>query len=170
MARREPFTPSADDLRLLSEHLLYEVQMTFFLAALLVGRQGQQVEQMVVNVHLDAFTMHVRQLIDFFWKDRRPDSGTTAFAADYFSPDEWRELCPEQPELLSEAVRRKIGWGVAHLTYDRAWANPLEKGWDVAGLARALAPTVICFVHNVDRANVDQKYFDYVRQWPEQFL
>jgi hypothetical protein len=172
--KRPPFTPSDDDLRQLTEHLFYEVQMTFFLAAVLVKAQRQPppaaANQFLINVHVEAFTMHLRQLIDFLWGERSARSGTNAFAADYFAPGEWAKLRPERPEILSEAIRRKVGWGVVHLTYERAWSTPLDKQWDFDRLARGLAPAVICFVDNVDRAKLDREYFDHIRQWPEQFL
>ena len=108
------------------------------------------------NAHIESFTIHVRQLIDFFWPEH--PRGTDAPAAAYFDPGEWEKLALERPEILSEAIRKKIGWGVAHLTYDRAWARPEEKPWDVVGLARALAPVIVCFVDNVDHSKLDPRF------------
>jgi hypothetical protein len=101
--------------RLLSEHLHYEAMMTFGLARLLVETQGTVLNQLVHNAEIEAFTIHVRQLIDFLWTDReeRPKS-TDAFASDYFAAGEWAKLRPERPAILSEALHRKVGWGVAH--------------------------------------------------------
>src|ERR1044071_5847097 len=116
--KRQPSTPSDDDLRLLSEHLHYEVVMTFGLARLLVDTQGAAVNRLVRYAQLEAFTIHVRQLIDVLWGDRKRP--TDAVASDYFAPGEWANLRPERPAILSDSLYDKVGWGVAHLTYGRA--------------------------------------------------
>lgn len=54
---------------------------------------------------------------------RSEHSGSDALAADYFPPGEWARLRPERPQILNDALRRRVGWGVAHLTYGRASAR-----------------------------------------------
>jgi hypothetical protein len=61
----------------------------------------------------------------------------------YFDQREWAHPRPGRPAVLSAALRKKVGWGVAHLTYDRAWSTPQDKHWSVMELACALAPAVI---------------------------
>jgi hypothetical protein len=165
--KRQPFTPSDDDLRLLSEHLQYEVMMTFGSALSLLESQGT----LNRNAVLEAFTIHVRQLIDFLWTDRseRPTS-TDAFASDYFAPDEWANLRPERPAILSEELHRKVGWGVAHLTYDRARSTLQDKQWNPIALAQALAPAVICFADNVEPGKLEARYLDDIKPWAESVL
>jgi hypothetical protein len=145
------YTPDEDDLRLLSEHLCYEVEMTYALAGWMIENQGTA-DQLAANAVLESFTIHLRQLIDFFWPENPRRSGDTpdALAADFFEEGEWERLRPERPEILSEAIRRKVGWGVAHLTYGRARSKPEDKQWAVVALAHALAPAVIAFVDNVE--------------------
>lgn len=160
MTKAKPWSPSADDLRALSEHLYYEVQMTFLLADWLVHTQGAVLNQTARNAEVEAFTIHVRQLIDFLWMEQPQDSKKRdAFAADYFAPGEWDKLRPSRPAVLDSALRRKVGWGVAHLTYDRAWSTPQDKQWQPVALCCALAPAVACFADNVDPARFDP-------QWP----
>jgi hypothetical protein len=169
--KRQPWTPSEDDLRLLSEHLHYEVMMTFGLARFLVETQGTVLNQLMRNAEIEAFTIHVRQLIDFLWTDRseRPTS-TDAFASDYFAPREWAKLRPERPTILSDALHRKVGWGVAHLTYGRARSTLQDKQWNPIALAQALGPAVICFADNVDRGRLEAKYLDDIKLWGESVL
>jgi hypothetical protein len=58
-SRPAPWFPSDDDLRMLTEHLFYEVQMTFFLARVLAAGDGMgDISQR--NAELEAFTVHVR--------------------------------------------------------------------------------------------------------------
>jgi hypothetical protein len=150
VAKARDYTPSEDELRLLSEHLCYEVEMTYSLALWLAAFAG--VDQLVHNAVLESFTIHLRQLIDFFWPsgNRRVGDNPDALAADFFEEGEWDRLRPERPVVLSEAVGHKVGWGVAHLTYGRAGVTPDEKEWGFVELAEALAPAVIAFVDNVD--------------------
>jgi hypothetical protein len=165
-------TPSADDVRLLSDHLFYEVQMTFHFAPLLAGARPPEtgLEQLAINAPIEAFTIHVRQLIDFLWNDRTARSrATDAFAGDYFAAAEWAKLRPTRPEILNDALRKKIGWGVAHLTYGRARSTQQDKQWDFVGLARGLAPALVCFADHVDATKIEPEHLAGIRFYAERF-
>jgi hypothetical protein len=136
--------------------LVYEIEMLYHLPALILRSHGLY-PQHVRNALIEAFTIHVRQLIAFFWPLGRRRRGGL-LAADYFPPGRWDEVRPERPAVLDEALRRKVGWGIAHLTHDRAWSKPEDKLWDFVGLGRALAPAVICFVDHVDHTKLDPAY------------
>jgi hypothetical protein len=84
--------------------------MTFDLAMLLASLQVPR-RPPVHNAMVDAFPMHVRQLIDFFWRERstNPKAKQDAFAADYFSPGEWATLRPERPAKLDAVWGRRSG-------------------------------------------------------------
>lgn len=162
------FTPSDDELRLLTEHLYYEVQMTFDLSVLLATSHIPN--PLVRNAMVETFPMHVRQLIDFFWRERssNPKAERDAFAADYFDPGEWAALRPERPADL-DAVWEKVGWGIVHLTYGRANVTPEQKEWRPLLICQALAPVVRCFIDNVDPAKLDPEWFDPLRQCIDRF-
>jgi len=163
------FTPSDDELRLLTEHLCYEVQMTFDLAMLLASLQVPR-RPLMHNAMVESFPMHVRQLTDFFWKGRssNPKAERDAFASDYFGHGEWTALRPECPPEL-DAVWEKVGWGIVHLTYGRANVTPQEKEWRPLLICQALAPAVRCFIDNVDPAKMDPEWFDPMRQCIDRF-
>jgi hypothetical protein len=167
---RKGYTPGAEDLRLLSEHLCYEVEMTFHLADWLI-QFAQPWSFPLHNAVLEAWTVHLRQLIEFFWPqgDRRVGDNPDALAADFFEESEWERLCPERPEVLGEAIRQKIGWGVVHLTYGRAWSKPDDKGWDFVGLSTALAPAVIALVDNVEPGKLDPDDVERMRECAERW-
>jgi hypothetical protein len=70
-------------------------------------------DQLVRNALLEAFTIHVRQLIDFFWSERSSKWKQTqqgAYAADYFEPGEWRRLRPQRPQMPNRPLSGKVGW------------------------------------------------------------
>ena len=160
-----PFTPTPDDLRQLSEHLAYEVQTTFDLAAALIPTSGEPHASMVVrNAVLEAFTIHLRQLVGFLW-DERPAKQTepAAYAADYFAPEEWAGIRPTRPPELDLEVSSKVGWGVAHLAYRRGQTTPEEREWPPIKLCTALEPAIRCFIDNVDRTQFDPAWFDLIR-------
>jgi hypothetical protein len=115
--KRERFTPTADDLRLLSEHLFYEVQMTFYLAYHLPTTMGTVLDPLARNAEIEAFTIHLRQLVDFLWGVRSERSGHDAFAADYFAPGEWARLSarpPRDPRCSAQSEGR-LGRRPPHL-------------------------------------------------------
>jgi hypothetical protein len=153
MAKKPEWLPSADDRLMLSEHLFYEIQMTFDLAGRLCRPVAGPLDITERNSQVEAFAIHVRQLIDFFWGERRrTEDKMDAFAADYFVPGHWDAIRPDRPAVLTEELRRKVGWGVAHLTYDRAWTPPAGKNWDVERLAGALVAVVLEFAASVDQS------------------
>jgi hypothetical protein len=164
-------TPASQELLALSEHLFYEVQMTFSLATFLAEAQGAVSNQISRNAEIEAFTIHVRQLIDFLWNDPpKRAASTDAFAADYFPPGDWAKIRPERPEILNSALRRKVGWGVAHLTYDRARSTFRDKQWDALALGRALAPAVMLFAENVDPGKLEPPHLDLIKKYAESIL
>jgi hypothetical protein len=149
--------PSSRDLNLLSEHLCYEVEMTCSLAAWMLEPPTE--DMLTRNAVLESWTIHVRQLIDFLWpQHRHGGENPDALAADLCADGEWDQLRPERPDVLSEAIRNKIGWGVAHLTYGRARSKPEDKQWDVIALTRALAPALIVFVDSVEPEKLDPEH------------
>lgn len=166
MGRR--FTPSDDELALLTEHLCYELQMTFDLALQLAALRTPRA--LMHNAMVETYPMHVRQLIDFFWKERssNPKSERDAFAADYFDPGEWAALRPECPAEL-EVVWEKVGWGIVHLTYGRANVTPEQKEWRPLLISHALLPVVRCFIDNVDPAKLDPEWFAAMQQCIDRF-
>jgi hypothetical protein len=172
----ELFAPSDADLHELSEHLYYEVMMTFDLADVLnaafVMPGGPPQAHLVRNALLEAFTIHVRQLVDFFWSERSLKWKLTqrgAYAADYFDPGEWKRLRPTRPQALDRVLTGKVGWGVAHLTYPRAHVTPTQKQWEPLKMCAALELAVRCFVDNVDPAKFDPQWFPHIEPCLDRF-
>lgn len=131
---------------------------------------SSQLDVVVRNTLVEAFTIHIRQLVEFFWDDRRPNATLKgAYAADYFEPGEWKRLRPGRPQRLNRPLTGKVGWGVAHLTYDRARSTLLDKQWEAAHMCAALAPTVRLFIDNVDSSKFDRPLFDQIGPCVDRF-
>lgn len=164
--RRKRWTPAAPDRQSLTERLFYEVQMTFFLAGQLQAQAGSRVDLSLRNAQIEALALHLRQLVDFFWGER-PRSGTErdAFAADYFREGDWGRIRPQRPAILEKALV-----GSTRLSYDEAWARPVDEVWDVVSQVFALAPVVKRFADAVDHSQFVAGYVHGMRICAEEFV
>jgi hypothetical protein len=150
----------------LTEHLFYEVQMTFFLAGQLDRPTGSRIDVSLRNAQVEAFTLHLRQLTEFFWGDPGRDREKLyAYAADYFPEGEWAALRPQVPSVLAPD-----GPGFARLSYEHTWTRPADKVWDLVTQAFALAPVVMLFADSVDHAQFTAGYVGGMRLCAEMFL
>jgi hypothetical protein len=168
MRRSKGWIPDAADLETLTEHLFYEVQMTFFLAGQLDAPTGSRIDVSARNAQIEAFTFHLRQLGEFFWGDPpRNRVDRVAFAADYFPDGNWERLRPELPAIIAKSVAAPDG---ARLTYDRTWIRPADLLWDVVTQAFALAPVVIRFTDAVDHSQFAPGYLHGIRLCAEMYV
>jgi hypothetical protein len=125
--------------------------MTLMLASRLDNGAGPVPNVNARNAEVEAFAMHLRQLIEFFWIEKpQTEARRNAFAADYFQPGRWERLRPQRPQALGRAFHKSIGWGAAHLTYDRADATGNDAWWGVRPHVLPLARAAECFIQNVD--------------------
>src|SRR4051812_45404636 len=166
MRRKRGWTPDAADREQLTEHLFYEVQMTFFLAAQLSTPTGSRLDVSLRNGQVEAFALHLRQLTEFFWGEPDRDRERRhAFAADYFADGEWARLRPQLPGILAPE-----GSAFARLSYDGSWVRPSDKVWDLVTQAFALAPAVIRFADAVDHSQFTAGYVSGMRICADMFV
>jgi len=164
--RRREWTPDGAQREQLTEHLFYEVQMTFFLAGQLAAPVSSHVDVSLRNAEIEAFAIHLRQLVEFFWGDRkRFGNDRAAFAADYFPADQWTRLRPPRPAILERHQRH----GTAPLSYTHGWVPPAENVWDLVSQAYALAPVVKRFAESVDPSQFTHGYVNGMRLCAEMF-
>ena len=160
--RKREWTPDRADRQALAEHLFYEVQMTFFLADQLAAPTGSRVDLSLRNAQIEAFSVHLDQLVGFFWGERRrTGSDRDAFAADFYPAGEWAAIRPERPRILAHVA----GLREARLSHDRTWREPLEHVWEAVSQAYALAPVVATFIDTVDRSVFAPDYLAGMRSW-----
>jgi len=109
---RKKRTP--DELRRISEHLHYEVQI------LLGSAQGLDpettAEGTLHNALVESFAIHLRNMLDFLWPDKPKRKSDWVIAADFFpSPSDWSRPTPQSKlhtppmHVLRLTVPRKAG-------------------------------------------------------------
>jgi len=88
----------------------------------------------VSNALLEAFTIHIRILLDFLYgKKRKPDD---VVAGDFFVDEkEWLEIRPEMPPNLKN-INKRVGKEIAHLTYSRLAVTADTKPWPFVNIAK----------------------------------
>ena len=164
--RRKRWTPDAGDRQGLTEHLFYEVEITFFLAAQLHAPTGARLDVSLRHAQAEALTLHLRQLTEFFWGEPARERETRhAFAADYFPDGQWARVRPELPSILVPD-----GSAFERLSYDGRWSRPADKVWDLVTQAFALVPVVTRFSETVDHSQLTAGYVNGMRICAEMFL
>lgn len=107
------------------------------------------------NAILEAFVIHTRVLIGFFFDDTpRTDD---AVAGDFFfdSGIEWTAIRGSIPTQLDK-IKARAGKEVAHLTYARLSVTPESKGWDIQSITSEIDSTVRLFVRRCPQDNLGE--------------
>jgi hypothetical protein len=134
------------------EHLLYEFAMFDWSAQNFPGQTGCQMSAM-----LQAFVVHLRNLIDFFYfPSEKPDD---MLAEDFCDPERSWEPGALSP-LLSEAKTR-ANKEINHLTYKRKNDADPRKWWPVESLINEIHAVEEQFVN----AASPKKLHDVVSQY-----
>jgi len=137
-----PFT-DAYLLTYSAEHVAYEFDMFLWVAAVCsnpstrFGAPTAPDAGCLNNVMIEAFAVHLRNVIDFLYLDSPKQ--TDVVAADFFAPNAWDTLRPSITTTL-EIARVRANKEVAHLTTDRIAGSPPVKGWDFQRLAAEIRP------------------------------
>jgi hypothetical protein len=143
--------PDENVLRLESEHLLYEIDMLVVLADLTSSQVVDRTVERLVdhqalairNAVIEAFAIHMRQLVAFLSpvpSNAKPDD---VFAVDYV-PGWGSTRTPFDHKGWSVDTAR-VNKHVAHLTLSRA-TNPADATFYVSSLAAALGGALSRFV------------------------
>lgn len=143
--------------------------MTFFLAAQIGAPTGSRLDVSARNAQIEAFTLHLWQLSEFFWRDPPPPRARRerdAFAADYFPDGEWARIRPGRPAIIAKIAGAPERTRLAYSN----WVRPADLLWDVVTQAFALAPVVMCFADAVDRSQFTPGYVNGMRVCAEMFV
>jgi len=138
---QRPFT-DAYLLAYSDEHVFYEFDMFLWLAQVCgkgtkLGASKVADTTRLNNVLIEAFAVHLRNVIDFLYleKPRKND----VIAADFYVPGGWEVLRPAISTTL-ESARGRANKEISHLTTGRITGSPPAKAWDFTALAEELRP------------------------------
>ncbi len=125
-----PTRRSYSDQQLLDyseEHLLYELKMFRWVVQNLPPDKS-----FLLSASLESFAIHLRGLIEFFYKTPNKARADDLVAADFFDPPgSWKPGAI--PKSLSDA-RERTNKEIGHITYKRKGATDPTKPWPVTEL------------------------------------
>jgi hypothetical protein len=127
-----------------SEHVKYEVDMLRGTTAFLASSAGAT-EQVTRNAYNESFVLHLRNLIDFFYKRQGPEDD---ILAEHYVSDAARwvhDRGPRTPFLAGEKGRASKR--VEHLSFERLLTD--EEGWRWADIRAQLQRVMKCFLSNL---------------------
>jgi hypothetical protein len=137
---------SPQTLALASEHLCYEVTMLRFTARQLAERQAEGDEPK--NALLESFAIHVRNLMNFFFRKESSRVKNEMLALDYL--DNWN---PPKSEYLRR-IEGKINEEISHLSYKRNGVSPEAKKWRIDLIVAELEQVLTAFLRRVPDAHL----------------
>src|SRR5215469_4281608 len=128
-------------------HLLYEVQMFFQLGALLMSgpfhANPPEAALVMHNAALEAFAIHLPNLLDFFYTQKPFD--TDVIAAMFYDAGKRPADFPPKSSTLIRA-HQKAHKEVSHLTTERHPDGSPEKVWQFHLLMREVKPLLEKFL------------------------
>jgi len=101
--------------KILCKHILYEIQMFRYSRKMWRTLPPNQAE---VNLLIECFCLHARNLIDFFWKGERPGA-KNAVARHFTDNDNYTPFGGICPQKKTEGLYGKLNKQISHITYDR---------------------------------------------------
>ena len=134
---------TAKELEGMAEHVGYEIQLLRWA----VGRLSQGPERILVNVAIECFLLHLRNLRDFFYAANPRDDD--AVASDYFDdPTTWESSRPELASVIA-VEKERIHRALVHLSYSRLGYVGDAKGWKVGEMTAAIDKTFMAFLQKL---------------------
>jgi hypothetical protein len=172
-----------EELRVLSEHVLYDIQVLFRTADRLeryttrIYTEGELTEEEAIQegrelpwlehvTLVEAFAIHARALTEFLFREHGEPGvrETDALAADYFEPGDWRALCPPKESTL-DRVPKRVGEEIVHITKKRMELTSELRRWPFAQIAGAVGRPLRVFSDEVSPARIVDGFRD--RVWGE---
>jgi len=114
----------------------------------------------LANAALEAFTIHVRGVMDFLYSDNpRPDD---VIAQDFLpAAIDWQRV-RVAPTSALKLARERAGKEVAHLTYARLNVTPDTKPWPFLEIAQDVSKAFGVFLQHAPKDKLDGKWNDGV--------
>jgi hypothetical protein len=157
MREAEMTQPPMTDQQLMDfsgEHLMHELSMLRELAAILPRRKAGT----ETSAFIESFGVHLRNLIDFFYRRGKDDDVT---AQDFLDAGiQWN---PSEPVVLKDA-RARANKELNHLTQLRKSGTPKDKEWDTATLLREIDAVARDFAANASPKKLHGKVFEFLKE------
>jgi len=116
-------------------------------------------EAVLGNATLEAFAIHIRSLLDFFYLDREKAKPDDVLAEHYFSePGDWIRDRPELSKSKIKEIKTRVAKEVAHLTYERNRIAEIEWDWPILEYKSVILDALEVFLQNVDNANLSDRW------------
>lgn len=143
-----------------AEHLLHELSMLWELAATLPQRKPST----ETSAFVESFGVHLRNLIDFFYREGHGDDVT---AQDFLDPaTTWK---PSEPASLTKAHQR-ANKELNHLTQARISGSPPEKAWDTAALRKDIETVAKDFAGKASEKKLHPKVREFLQLRSDEML
>ncbi|HTZ87307.1 MAG TPA: hypothetical protein VMB05_11630 [Solirubrobacteraceae bacterium] len=158
---RERPARGLDELREVSKHLLYEMQMfgmTMTMLAAFEGIDPEDARATMQNALMESWALHARNLLAFLYDDR--PARDDAIAGDFIQG--WREKRGPKAALLGLA-QAKTSKEMAHLSYVRAQLTEDERQWHHAPMIVELGKPLHLFVDEVSEGVVTEGFHERAR-------
>jgi len=157
--KRPPRPPISQPQRLRKysdEHLAYEVQQLLLAAGcgqVQFEGPGAPFGEFLNNARVEAFALHLRNLIVFLYPERFPlqrdDISAHHFLSSRSAFPDWIRHRPGLSPALARAKRR-ADREIAHLTAARIAGTRQAKNWQITDLVRELAKVLAVFLDRAD--------------------
>ena len=110
-------------------------------------------ERMIVdhNALVEAFALHTRVLLEFFYAKPNPRFPGGVRAEHYFATvDDWHNARPMLSKEDYDGIKDRVGKEIAHLTFARQLVLPEQKPWPVSWILALIDGAASAFVSQVD--------------------
>ncbi len=153
--------PTMSDQQLLDysrEHLLHELSMLWELAEILPQRKASTETSALV----ESYGIHLRNLIDFFYREGQGDDVT---AWDFM--DATTSWVPGNRPLSLAKAQDRANKELSHLTQARVSGAPPEKRWDTGGLLKDVEEIAKTFAAKASQKKLHAKVREFLLLPPE---
>jgi len=141
--------------KFLNEHFVYEANALYFAMVKLHDQDKiENKNQDEINMALESFLFHGRNLIEFFYYKNDAENYSRAFH--FIEKDEWLKIRPKKTKQISE-VQDRSNKEIVHLTYDRIAGSPPEKNWNCSNTFGDFLEIIKIFLNQLPKKYYEDK-------------
>ncbi|MBE3141227.1 MAG: hypothetical protein IMZ53_11695 [Thermoplasmata archaeon] len=151
------------------EHIAYEVERFFWLAALLSDPQTKlsavSADDALRLNHalIEAFALHLRNLLEFLYDHENQDH---IVAEQFCGPGVWKGARQPKPPILG-AVWGRANEEIAHLTDKRKPREETKTPWPFKEISDEIRPNIECLAANALEGRLSPKVRQAIEAKPE---